>query len=178
MRSHARVNSKSVCGAPVAGAGVVAGAGAGCWGVSDAGRVGTSRVLNAVSLPDIRNMPPPTRPTDFASRACFASLNDAGVGFCVAGGCGVDVGVGLSLVGVGVVGDSTRELMGFRRSLVGWGALADVEGGPGGCGVSSSTMVIGTRRRFGGGVVVEVEGEDVGRRGGVGTSTGADRCVT
>ena len=178
MRSHARVNSKSVCGAPVAGAGVVAGAGAGCWGVSDAGRVGTSRVLNTVSLPDIGNIPPPTRPADFASRACFASLNDAGVGFCVAGGCGVDVGVGLSLVVVSVVGDNTRELMGFRRSLVGWGALADVEGGPGGCGVSSSTMVIGTRRRFGGAVVVEVEGEDVGRNGGVGTSTGADRCVT
>ena len=175
MRSHARVNSKSVRGASVAGAGVDAGADAGCWGISDAGRVGTPRI---VSLPDIRNMPPPTRPTDFASRACFASLNDAGVGFCVAGGCGVDVGVGLSLVGVGVVGDSTRELMGFRRSLVGWGALADVEGGPGGCGVSSSTMVIGTRRRFGGAVVVEVEGEDVGSGGGVGTSTGADRCVT
>jgi len=115
-------------------------------------------------------MPPPTRPTDFASRACFASLNDAGVGFCAAGGCGVDVGVGVGslLVGVGVEGDSTRELMGFRRSLVGWEALADVEGGPGSCGASSSTMVIGTRRRFGGAVVVEVEGEDVGRGGGVG----------
>ena len=182
MRSHARVNSKSVHGAPVARAGADGRVDAGRRGVSDAGRAGTSRVLITVSLPDMRNMPPPTRPTDFASRACFASLNDVGAGFCVPGGCGVgvDAGVGLSLVGADVEGDSTRELMGLRRSLVDWGALTDVEGGPGGCGVSSSTIVIGMRRRFGGAVVVEVEGEGVGvgRRGGVGTSTGVDRCVT
>lgn len=182
MLSHARVNSKSVHGAPVARADADAGVDAGRWGVSDAGRAGTSRVLITVSLPDTRNMPPPTRPTDFASRACFASLNDVGAAFCVAGGCGIDAGVGSSLVGADVEGDSTRELMGFRRSLVGWEALAlaDVEGGPGGCGVSSSTIVIGMRRRFGGAVAAEVEGEDVvvGRRGGAGTSTGADRCVT
>lgn len=179
-QSHARVNSKSVHGAPVSRAGADAGVDGGRWGVSDAGRAGTSRVLITVSLPDTRNMPPPTRPTDFASRACFASLNDVGVGFCVAVGRAVDVGVGSSLVGADVGGDSTRELMGFRRSLVGWEGLADVEGGPGGCGVSPSTIVIGMRRRFGGAVAVEVEGEDVGvgRRGGAGTSTGADRCVT
>lgn len=181
MRSHARVNSKSVRGAPLAGGGAGAsadaGAGAGWWlGISGAGCARTKRVSITVSLPDMGNMPPPTRPTDFASRACLASLNDAGVGFCVAGGCDVDVdggggggGVGSLWVGVCVEGDSTRELMGFRRSLLGWGAPADVEGGPGSCGVSSSMMVIGTRRRFGGAEVVEVEGEDVGRGGGVGT---------
>lgn len=169
MRSHARVNSKSVRGASVTGVDADADADAGRWGVSVAGCRRTSRVLITVSLPDMRNIPPPTRPTDFASRACFASLNDAGVEFCVAGGSGVDVGGGLLLVaGVDVEGDSTRELMGFRRSLVGWEALADVEGGPGSCGVSSSTIVIGTRRRFGGAVVVEIEGEEVGRGGGVG----------
>ena len=41
--------------------------------------------------------------------------------------------------------------------------------------MSSSTMVIGTRRRFG--VAVAVEDGGAGG-GGVGTSIGADRCVT
>jgi len=51
--------------------------------------MGTLHILNAVALPDIWNMPLPTRPADFALSACCASLNDAGVGFCVAEGRGV-----------------------------------------------------------------------------------------
>jgi hypothetical protein len=192
MRSHARVNSKSVSGAAgEAPTDPGAGAGAGSWGGSATVGKGTSRVLNTVSLPDMRKMPPPTRPADFASRACFASLNDAGVGFCVAGarasaGAGTGgaaaaaaaaVGVGFPSEGGGVEGDSTRELMGFRRASVGRGASGDIEGG--GCGVSSSTIVIGMRRCFRGAVVVVVEGEgeDVGTRG-VETSTGVDCCET
>jgi len=134
----------------------------------------------------MRKMPPPMRPADFASRACFASLNDAGVGFCVAGvragagagtGGAAAVGVGFPSGGGGVEGDSTRELMGLRRVSVGRGALGDIEGG--GCGVSSSTIVIGMGRRFRGTVVVVVEGEgeDAGTRG-IETSTGVDCCET
>jgi hypothetical protein len=91
IRSHARVNSKSVGGAAMSvGPGADADGSVGSWGglaVAVAG-ARTSRVLNTVSLPDTRKMPPPTRPTDFASRACFASLNDVGVGFCCAAGAG------------------------------------------------------------------------------------------
>lgn len=67
-----------------------------------------------------------------------------------------------------------RELMGFRRSS---GAPVDVRvEGSAGAGASSSTIVIGTRRRFGGAVdVVEGGGEDAGAKG-VETSRGADRC--
>lgn len=155
MRSHARVNSKWVSGGAVgeartdAGGGAGAGACAGSGGGSATAGKGTSRVLNTVSLPDMRKMPLPTRPTD------FASLNDAGVGFCVTGaraGAGVGtggaaaagaaVGVGFPSGGGGVEGDSARELMGFRRVSVGLGALGDIKGAS--CGVSSSTIVIGT----------------------------------
>jgi hypothetical protein len=177
MRSHARVNSKSVSGtAAAARVGVSAGAGTGV-GASGTTGAGTSRVSTTVSLPDMRKMPPPTRPTDFASRVCFASLNDdADVGFWVMGAV-----AGASSVGVDVGGDNTRELMGFRKSLlVGRGALVDVEGVgcDCDCGVSSSTMVIGMRRRFWGAVVEEEEeGEDADARG-IETSTGPDRCAT
>lgn len=183
MRSHERVNSKSVrgvaagVGAARAGAGAGADGGArasvGGGGTGDAPGAGTSRDLNTVSLPDMRKMPPPTRPTDFTSRACFASLKDDGgsVDFCAveagagagAGAAGVDFASG----GVDVEGCSVRELMGFRRSLsVRRGVLADVKGGGCDCGVSSSTMAIGMRRRFGGAVVEEEEeGEDAAGRG-------------
>ena len=109
--SHARVNSKSVRGATegarvVAGAVCVdAGARVGSLGGSTAADTGTSRVLNTVSFPDMRKIPPPTRPADFASRTCLASLNDAGVGFGAAGTGGA----------VFPSGGRTRELMGFKR---------------------------------------------------------------
>jgi hypothetical protein len=192
--SHARVNSKSVRGAVGGGCNaavdVAVGAGAGATGcccdggnggeagiggspVTAAGffvcgssavsaRAGTSRVLNAVSFPRIRKMPPPTRPADFfSSRTCFASLNDAGFDFWVAAATsdedfGSDGGV-----------SNTRELMAFKRSisdcLV---SMVDV----GVEGVSSSTMVICTRRCFGGTKVVEDDG--------VGLSMDEDRCAT
>jgi hypothetical protein len=116
MMSHARVNSKSVRGA-VECAVVNA---AGCSGDADepgvcggsrgtvgflvdaagSASAGTSRVLNTVSFPDMRKMPPPTRPADIlSSRTCFASLNDAGFGS-------------------GGVESNTRELMGLSRSLL------------------------------------------------------------
>lgn len=112
MLSHARVNSKSVRGAAegarvVAGTACVgagAGAGAGFLSGSATADAGTSRVLNTVSFPDIRKIPLPTRPADFASRTCLASLNDAGVGFG-AGAGGADF----------PSGGRTRELMGFKR---------------------------------------------------------------
>ena len=116
MLSHARVNSKSVRGA-AEGARVVAGtvcvgAGAGVdvgfLNGSATADAGTSRVLNTVSFPDIRKIPPPTRPADFASRTCFASLNDAGVGF----GTGAGAGAGGADF---PSGGRTRELMGFKR---------------------------------------------------------------
>ena len=174
MWSHERVKSKSVrgvAGASGASAGVDA-ARAGAGGTGDAG-AGTSRDLNTVSLPDMRKMPPPTRPTDFTSRACFASLKDGGGsgGFCVVGaGAGAGAaGVDLASGGVDAEGDSVRELMRFRRSSsVRRGVLVDVEDGGWDCGVSSSTMVIGMRRRFGGAV------DAAGR--GVETWTGTDRC--
>jgi hypothetical protein len=110
MRSHARMNSKSVRGGAVSGArnatadvavdtgavGVgrtsVGGSSPGaavrfliCGGSATSegsGGTGTWRVLNTVSFPDTRKMPPPTRPADcFSSRTCFASLNDVGLGF-------------------------------------------------------------------------------------------------
>lgn len=118
MMSHARVNSKSVRGA--VGCTVVDAAGC-CSGDADepgvcggsrgmvgflvdaagSARAGTSRVLNTVSFPDMRKMPPPTRPADIlSSRTCFASLNDAGFG------------------SGGVEESNTRELMGLSRSLL------------------------------------------------------------
>ena len=114
MLSHARVNSKRVSGAAEG-----AGAGAGSLGRLV---TGTSRVLNTVSFPDMRKIPPPTRPTDFASRACLASLKDEGVGFGAAGaGVGAAVGaIGTDFPSGGGGGAeegwrTRRELMGFKR---------------------------------------------------------------
>lgn len=132
MLSHARVNSKSVRGAAKGAcvaadtAGVDAGVRVGSLGGSATAGAVTSRVLNTVSFPDIRKIPPPTRPADFASRTCLASLNDgtAGAG-AGAGGIGVDFPSGGG-GGGGVEGvwETRRELMGFSRrslsSLVGW----------------------------------------------------------
>jgi hypothetical protein len=192
MRSHARVNSKSVRGGAVTGArnsaadvavgtgAVTAGCGCGVGGASVGGcspgaavsflacggstvsaGAGTWRVLNTVSFPDTRKMPPPTRPADcFSSRTCFASLNDVGLGFSPAA---TPDGVDLESGGAA---SSTRELMTFKRSFLFVGSVL-VEGE----GVSSSTMVIGTRRRFGCSAELEVGG-------GVGISMGADRCAT
>jgi hypothetical protein len=166
MPSHERVNSKSVRGGTRAGLGV------GCDGRADAEpRVadkgtggcagsfgaGTSRVLKTVSFPDTRNMPPPTRPAFFSSRTCFASLNDAGSGFGVGPGSAAAAGLGSGDV------ESRRELMGFKRSFVGSAFV----------GASESTMVMGTRRRFGGAVVEDVDDAS----GGAGTSTGMVRCI-
>lgn len=189
MPSHARVNSKSVRGAAGDACAAAARAGASVDVDADAGveslgsglavaRAGTSRVLNIVSFPDTRKMPPPTRPTDFVSRACLASLNDAGgLGFGVTGaasGAGsdvdVDAGAGVDCPSGGAEGDSTRELTGFKRSLVGGRVAADVEGW-GGSSSPSSTMVMGMRRRFGGTV-----GDDDTIGGDVGTPIGGDRC--
>ena len=140
MPSHARVNSKSVRGA-AEGAGITADVACTGGGVGvDAGvRVGslrgsatagvsTSRVLNTVSFPDTRKIPPPTRPADFASRTCLASLNDVGVGFGTtgagAGGIGVEVSSEGGGGGVKGIWETRRELMGFSRisllSPVGW----------------------------------------------------------
>jgi hypothetical protein len=161
MLSHARVNSKSV-----RGGGTGAGLGVSCGGCADdanvdpepcvtdgdtAGRAGsfcavTSRVLKTVSFPDTRKIPPPTRPAFFSSRTCFASLNDAGPGSAAAG------------LGSGDV-ESGRELMGFKRSFVG--------------SASESMMVMGTRRRFGGAAVEDVDDTS----GGATMSTGAVRCI-
>jgi hypothetical protein len=134
MLSHARVNSNSVHGA-AKGAGVAAdiacaggGAGAGVdtcvrvgsFGGSATADGGTSRVLNTVSFPDVRKIPPPTRPADFASRTSLASLNEVSVGFGTAGagGTGVDFPSGGGGGGVEGVSETRRELMGFsRRSL-------------------------------------------------------------
>jgi len=175
MLSHARVNSKRVSGA-ADGARVAVGAGAGSLGRS---ATGTSRVLNTVSFPDMRKIPPPTRPTDFASRACLASLKDEGVGF---GAAGAGAGAGAGAIGAdfpsGWGGDveegwrTRRELMGFKRRSssppVGWVMM-------GGRLSSSSTMVIGTRRSFGGAVAEE---DDAGGGVAVKTPVGADRCPT
>ena len=171
MLSHARVNSKSVHGAADPAA---VDAGVGTLGGSVTTGAGTSRVLNTVSFPDTRKIPPPTRPTDFASRACLASLNDAGVGFGAAG-AGAGTGTGFASEGGGGVEEgwgTRRELMGFKRMSssppVGWVTM-------GGRSLSSSTMVIGTRRRLGGAVVEE---DGAGGGAGVETPAGADRCPT
>lgn len=179
MLSHARVNSKSVRGAAGTtrardGAGAdVAGVGS-LGGSATAGAV-TSHVLNTVLFPDMRKIPPPTRPTDFASRACLASLNDdAGVGFDAAGAGAGFIGADFpSGGGGGVEGGWTtrRELTGFKRRSsplpLGWVTM-------GGWSLSS-TMVIGTRRRFGG-----AAGEEDEASAGVAVEslTGADRCPT
>jgi len=125
MWSHARVNSKSVRGAAGATRAAVSETAAESFGGSAAVGAGagtTSRVLKTVSFPDMRKIPPPTRPTDFASRACFASAKDAGFGFCVAGAAsGVEFGEGVSV----------RELMGFRRlpsPSARWALVPGVEG--------------------------------------------------
>jgi hypothetical protein len=165
MLSHARVNSKSVRGGTGAGLGV------GCGERADdedadpepcvadggtAGCAGTSRVLKTVSFPDTRKIPPPTRPACFSSRTCFASLNDAGSGF--------GVGPGSAAAGLGSRDvESRRELMGFKRSFVGSAFV----------GASESTMVMGTRRRFGGAAVEDV----VDTSGGAVMSAGAVRCI-
>lgn len=171
MLSHARVNSKRVSGA-AEGARVAAGADAGSLGTS---RTGTSRVLNTVSFPDMRKIPPPTRPTDFASRACLASLKDEDVGVGAAGAGAGAIGADFPSGGCGGVGEdwtTRRELMGFKRRSssppVGWVMM-------GGRLSSSSTMVIGTRRRFGGAVAEE---DDAGGGVEVKTPVGADRCPT
>ena len=182
MLYHARVNSKSVRGA-AAPAPDGADAGVGTLGGSVTAGAGTSRDLNTVSFPDTRKIPPPTRPTDFASRACLASLNDAGVGFCaVDAGAGVGAEAEAGVTGVGFPSGggegveegwgTRRELMGFKRRsaspLVGWVVMAWLL-------LSSSTMVIGTRRRFGGAVVEE---DGAGGGAGVVTPASADRCPT
>lgn len=135
MLSHARVNSKSVRGAAKGArvAAVDAGAGAdvglrvgSLGGSATAGAgAGTSRVLNTVFLSDTRKIPPPTRPTDFSSRTCLASLNDVSTGFGTAG-VGVDaggIGVDFSSAGSGggcaeEVWETRRELIGFSRRLL------------------------------------------------------------
>ena len=131
MLSHARVNSKSVRGAAdtvCVGDGAGAGVRVGSLVGSATAGTSTSRVLNTVSFPDTRKIPPPTRPADFTSRACLASLNDAGVGFGTAGagGIGVEFASGGGGAGGCVEGvwETRRELMGFNRrsvlSPVGW----------------------------------------------------------
>lgn len=137
MLSHARINSKSVRGAAKGSRVAVAGGGGAgaicegslCGGGSATAGVSTSRVSNTVSFPDMRKIPPPTRPADFASRTCLASLNDVGVGFDTsdAGGFGVvnfPSGDGADADGVEGVWETRRELIGFSRrsllSLVGW----------------------------------------------------------
>ena len=182
MLSHGRVNSKSVRGGDT-GADLGVGWDRSAGGVTDgadadrepgaadnctcgwAGSLGasvgagTSRVFKIVSFPDMRKMPPPTRPAFFSSRTCFAALNDAGSGFGVGPASAVGAAVGLGSRDV----ESRRELMGLRRSFVGLVSA----------GASESTMVIGTRRLFGGAVAEDVD--DLG--GDVGTSTGAVRCI-
>jgi hypothetical protein len=190
MLSHARVNSKSVRGAAkgarvaadiaCAGGGIGAGAGVDAGvrvgslcgsGSATAAGVGTLRVSNTVSSPDMRKIPPPTRPADFASRTCLASLNDVSVGFGTAGagGIGVDFSSGDGGAGVEGVWETRRELMGFSRrslsSLVSWVTMGGLS--------SSSTMVMGTRRRLGGAVEEE---DDAGGGGEAEKSIGADRC--
>lgn len=87
-----------------------------------------------MSFPDTRKIPPPTRPAFFSSRTCFASLNDdASSGF----------GIGPASASAGL--EIRRELMGLKRSFVGSAEA------------SESTMVMGTRRRFGGAVTGDVE---------------------
>jgi hypothetical protein len=122
MPSHARVNSKSVHGA-ASGARVAADAGVrvGSLGGSTTVGAGTSRVLNTVFFSDTRKMPPPTRPADFASRTCLASLNDVSVGFGTAGAGAGGIGVDFSSGGGGGVEGvwrTRRELMGFSRILL------------------------------------------------------------
>lgn len=132
MSSHARVNSKSVRGTAkgaravadtTCAAGADAGVRVGSLGESATAGAGTSRVLITVSFPDVRKIPPPTRPTDFASRTCLASLNDVGVGFGTAGADADAGGIGVEFSsggggGVEGVWETRRELMGFsRRSL-------------------------------------------------------------
>jgi len=136
--SNARVNSKSVRGA-TKGAQVTAGAacagdvdvtgvdvdtGVGSFGGSATVGAGTSRVLNTVSLPDMRKIPPPTCPADFASRTCLASLNDAGVGFGEAEAGAGEGAIGVDFPSEGGDWETRRELMGFKRIslsvLVGW----------------------------------------------------------
>jgi hypothetical protein len=138
MLSHVRVNSKRVRGvtegAPVAAgtpcAGGNAGVRVGSLGGSATAGAGTSRVLKTVSFPDMRKIPPPTSPADFASRTCLASLNDVGVGFDTAGAGTGGIVVDFSSEGGGGGGgvegvwETRRVLMGFRRTslslLVSW----------------------------------------------------------
>jgi hypothetical protein len=196
MLPHARLNSKSVRGAVGdardAAADVFVRAGAGvtgwgedaieagwggspgmaacifvCCGSAASGRAGSSRVLNTVLFPIIRQMPPPPpRPAVIlSSRTCLASLNDAGFGFgAVAEAAATFDGVGF---GSGGAVSRMREVMAFKRSSFVDTVLTD---GVEDVGVSSSTIVIGTRRRFGWSVMAE--------GGDVGISIGTDRCTT
>jgi hypothetical protein len=177
---HARVNSRSVCGRGTgAGVGVACDRRGvddtdadpdprvvdrcicGCVGSFGAGAgTGTSRVLKTVSCPDTGKIPPPMRPAFFSSRTCFASLNDAGSGFGVVPSSAVGTAVDLGSRDA----ESRRELIGLNRSFVGT-VFA---------GMSESTVVMGTRRRFGGAAAEDVD--DTG--GGVTMSTGAVRCTT
>jgi hypothetical protein len=127
MLSHARVNSKSVRGAAKgarvaaadAGAGADVGVRVGSLGGSDTVGAGTSRVFNTVFFSDTRKIPPPTRPADFSSRTCLASLNDVSVGFGTAGAGAGGIGVKFpSEGGVEGVWETRRELMGFSRRLL------------------------------------------------------------
>ena len=182
--SHARVNSKSVCGGDT---GTDVGTGrdgsvdegaddadadpdprvvdtclCGCAGSFGAGvGAGASHALKKVSFSDMRKIPPPTCPAFFSSRTCFASLNDVDSDFGVVPASAVgadDTDLGSRDV------ESMRELMGLKRSFVG-SVFA---------GASESTMVMGTRRRFGGATAEGVD--DTG--GGVEMSMGAVRCTT
>jgi hypothetical protein len=132
MLSHARVNSKSVRGAARgarvaaadAGAGADVGVRVGSLGGSATAGAGTSRVSNTVFFSDTRKIPPPTRPADFSSRTCLASLNDVSAGFGTAG-AGVDAGdIGVEFRSAGGGGcaeevwETRRELMGFSRRLL------------------------------------------------------------
>lgn len=131
MLSHARENSKSVRGAAKgarvtaadAGAGANVGVRVGSLRGSATAGAGTSRVLNTVFFSDTRKIPPPTRPADFSSRTCLASLNDVSAGFGTVG-AGVDgggIGVDFPSVGAGAGGcaeegwETRRELIGFNR---------------------------------------------------------------
>lgn len=117
-----------------------------------------SPLVNIVFLPEARKIPPPTR----LSRACFTSLNEAV--FVVA--AGADVGAGgraadgivVFVLGCESAGDGARGLedTGLRRSFFegGWmiveGSFAfGVAGNVAGGVLSGSTMVMGTRLRFG-----------------------------
>ena len=82
----------------------------GSLGGSAMAGVGRSRVLNAMSFLDIQKIPPLTRPADFASHTCLASLNDVSVGFGTAGTGGIAVDFPSGGGGVKGVWETQQEL--------------------------------------------------------------------